>query len=158
MVALLTPRSLATDGFVPSFASLPAAKQAPLRSVRPQLRLIQGGAGESRSVPVGSIVAVVLVCLAMATVIGIRISQVPAGAQSPASAQSAVASAEVVSVLGLEGEGSVTVELGQNMWDVARSISSSTDIAAVVAVLAERNGGVNVAVGQVVVVPANLLG
>lgn len=158
MVALLTPESLTTTPVFPVFPVL-ADRTRPRKvaaghsqDARPALRLIQGGLDVKPRVDTRLAALVVGVALAVAAIVGIRMGQaVPVG-----DIGTMQQSATPVPVALGDASGFVTVQIGQNMWDVARLVAPEADPRITVSVLADANGGVNVVAGQKVLVPTSL--
>ncbi len=147
MVALLTPNTL-------------RLRRLPQQGPGPNLRLVRNPpptafvrlARSAAAVKALDRAALALVGLAGAMfmmVIGVRLAQ----GEPPASFETVPTALEIPPVVET-GDRLVTVEIGQNLWDIARSIQPEGDVRPLVDSLAQRNGGSAVAVGQQVIVPA----
>lgn len=148
MVALITPT---TRPLAPSIGSDGSRR----RSDRPELRVIRGGL-DRPAVDNSSWYAAGAVAVVILAVVVLRIVQ--GGPPAPDSANSAVASFAQVAVADVSvGEALVVVAPGDTMWALAKALAPGRDPRPVVDVLADRNGGTALRVGQRVVVPAELV-
>ena len=154
MVALLTPNAVRFAGPQGrrSAPSLRLVKTSPPSVVARALDLVR--AFDSFVLGAAAIGVVILL-----SVVGVRLAQ----GEPPSTFQIDPSVATVQAAPAVEvGDRVVTVELGQNLWDIARMLQSESDtgsisVRSLVESLALHNGGSSVAIGQEIVVPASLL-
>ncbi|MFT7597732.1 MAG: hypothetical protein ACI8TP_000652 [Acidimicrobiales bacterium] len=159
MVALLHPE-------------LTALTPPPRVDLGRQLRLIEGGSAEATVSPRSGPALLIVICavIVMAIVV-LRVAQgtPPAssweGLERHAAEQNALAYSAANQgsagehMLGQPGQGEslYIVQPGDTLWGLATSLAPDADPRPVVDLLAERNGGSSLQVGQRLVIPAELM-
>lgn len=170
MVALLNPNTFGPSTFVPESISAPSVRSrrnsnsralqrqaldgAIEQAGRPVLRVIEGGASASRRMDATLVAGLLAALMLVAAVIGVRMAQGTPPEAFGVTANSAIPAEALAPAV--PGESVVEVVAGQNLWDIARTLNTESDLRSTVAALADRNGGASVAVGQQIVIPASV--
>ncbi len=116
---------------------------------RPDLRLVRGGLSDTPTdrTPLAVLAGLVLV---VALVVGLRIAQgAPTAPLAAPPVDVAAASSD---------EATQIVQRGDTLWTIAERLAPGRDPRPIVDALADRNGGTDLRVGQLLVIPRDLTG